>query len=211
MKYAFFPFLIVLATHSYGQQSAQKLPVYGSVSVGYGNTFFSGALSEKEERNDQRGFGRNDGITLATFYYWAPESWRGWGIGTGLRAFVARPNNGNNQETYTYNYYHAGMSVRNYLVTKRFNEGLYLVANVGWGQGTEKYSFGSRNAHEFQNASGITVLGGLGYAIPIGKQRSALNMDLSYEYANRNAEITDNNGTVDYINSQASFNIGFTF
>lgn len=211
MKYALIFIFLGLATLSYGQQSVQKLPVYGSVSVGYGNTFFSGALSEKEERNDQRGFRRNDGVTLATFYYWAPESWRGWGIGTGLRTFVARPNRGNNQETYTYNYYHVGVSVRNYLVTKRFNEGLYLIANVGWGQGTEKYSFGNANTHEFQNASGITVLGGLGYAIPIGKRRSALNLDLSYEYSNRNAEITDNSSTADYVNGQVSFNVGFTF
>ncbi|MGB3588180.1 MAG: hypothetical protein WBA23_16645 [Tunicatimonas sp.] len=211
MKHVFIFILLGLTTYSYSQEVSHKLPVFGSVSVGYGNTFFSGTLSEKEERNDQRGFGRNDGITLATFYYWSPESWRGWGVGTGFKAFVARPNNGDNQETYTYNYYHVGVSVRNYLITKRFNEGLFLMANAGWGQGTEKYSFGNTDTHKFQNASGITVLGGIGYAIPLGGQRSALNLDLSYEYANRNAEVTNSNGTVDYINSQVSFSVGLVF
>ncbi|MEM8964838.1 MAG: hypothetical protein AAGE93_00355 [Bacteroidota bacterium] len=211
MKYALIVILLGLATHSYGQESSSKLPVYGSVSVGYGNTFFSGILSEKEERNDQRGFGRNDGITLATFYYWAPEKLRGLGIGTGVRAFVARPNNGSNQETYTYNYYHIGISIRDYFITKRFNDGLYVTANIGWGQGTEKYSFGNTNTREFQNALGITVLGGLGYSIPLNGNHNALNLDLSYEYSNRNAEITGNTDTVDFINSQISFNVGFTF
>ena len=211
MKYVFIFILSCLATHSFCQDISQKSPVFGTVSVGYGNTFFSGVLSEKEERNDQRGFGRNDGITLATFYYWAPEKFRGLGIGTGVRAFVARPNSGNNNETYTYNYYHIGISLRDYFITKRFNEGLYVIANVGWGQGAEKYSFGNTNAHEFQNASGITLLGGLGYAIPLGNGRTALNLDLSYEYANRNAEVTSNTSPADYINSQVSFNVGLVF
>lgn len=193
------------------ETNSQKLPVYGSVSVGYGNTFFGGVLSDKEERNDQRGFGRNDGVTLSTFYYWAPEKLRGLGIGGGIRAFVARPNEGDNRETYTYNYFHAGIGVRNYFMTRRFNEGLFVVANVGWGQGTEKYSFATTNTHEFQNASGITFLGGIGYAIPLGNRRSALNLDLSYEYSNRNADVTGGADPVDYINSQVSFNVGWVF
>ena len=193
------------------QPSGKKLPVYGSISAGYGNTFFGGVLSEKEEINDQRDFGRNDGITLATFYYWAPEKLRGLGIGTGIKAFVARPNEGANQETYRYNYYHIGIGIRDYFLTKRFNEGLCFKTSFGWGQGTEKYSYGDSDTHDFQNATGYTMLGGFGYAIPLGNSKSALNLDLEYEYSNRNADITGNTSPVKYINSQVSFNVGLVF
>lgn len=57
-----------------------KLPIYGNVSIGYGNTFFSGTLAEKETINDGRGFGRNQGNTLATWFYVAPARWKGLGI-----------------------------------------------------------------------------------------------------------------------------------
>lgn len=205
-------FTLFLSGSIYAQDSSpKKLPVYGSISAGYGNTFFGGVLSEKEEINDNRGFGRNDGITLATFYYWAPEKLRGLGIGTGIKAFVARPNKGTNQETYTYDYYHVGIGIRDYFLTKKFNEGLCFKTSFGWGQGTEKYSYGSTDTHDFQNASGYTVLGGFGYAIPLGSSKSAINLDLEYEYSNRNADVSGNDSTVKFINSQVSFNVGVIF
>ena len=47
---------------------SEKLPIYGHVAIGYGNTFFYGTLAEKETINDGRGFGRNQGNTLSTFF-----------------------------------------------------------------------------------------------------------------------------------------------
>ena len=50
------------------QESNKKLPIYANFSLGYGNTFFSGRLNDKETINDERGYGRNDGFTLASFF-----------------------------------------------------------------------------------------------------------------------------------------------
>ncbi|NJO01422.1 MAG: hypothetical protein HC880_06785 [Bacteroidia bacterium] len=140
------------------------------MSLGYGNTFFGGVLREKEEINDQRGFGRNDGLALSAFYYWAPQKLNGWGVGLGMRAFKARSNEGGQQETYSYDYYHVGLGVRDYFISHRFNEGLYFKVNFGLGQGREKMEFEALSTEEVQNAFGYTALGGLGYAIPLTKR-----------------------------------------
>lgn len=143
MKKVILPFLFLLvyglATKAQTQTvSPFKLPIYGNISIGYGNTFFYGKLSEKETINDSRGFGRNQGNTLATFFYVAPQSWKGLGVGTGVKGFFATPNNGGDNETYLYNYYHVGVGARYYFLSRTFNKGLNLKSSAGFGQMTEK-------------------------------------------------------------------------
>jgi len=77
-------FIVFIGSHLSAQDKSEKLPVYANFSIGYGNTFFSGRLSDKETINDDRGFGRNDGFTLATFFYYAPTKWKGFGLGAGV-------------------------------------------------------------------------------------------------------------------------------
>jgi len=116
----------------------KKLPIYGAVNVGYGNTFFRDYLSEQETINDNRGFGRNDGYTFSIFYYWAPKAFLGLGVGTRIKGMIARPNKGGDNETYSYNYYHVGIGIKNYFITKRFNEGFAFKASVGYGLPTKE-------------------------------------------------------------------------
>ena len=198
-------------TNTNEQPTKKKLPVYGAVNVGYGNTFFRGYLSEQETINDSRGFGRNDGYTFSTFYYWAPKAFLGLGIGTGLKGMLARPNKGGDNETYSYNYYNVGIGIKDYFITKRFNEGFAFKASVGYGPANERMKFGNTNTYEFQNANGFTYLGGFGYAIPFKNSNAAFNIDFDYEYSSKNANITGNPNTVKFTTHHVSLNVGVIF
>jgi|GEM_PF-2510178 len=193
------------------QSSKKKLPVYGAINVGYGNTFFRGYLGDKETINDNRGFGRNDGYTFSTFYYWAPKAFLGLGVGTGLKGMIARPNKGDNNETYSYNYYNVGIGIKDYFISKRFNEGFAFKASVGYGPANERMKFGNTNTYEFQNANGFTYLGGFGYAIPFKNSNAAFNIDFDYEYSSKNANITANPNTVKFTTHHVSLNVGVIF
>ncbi|MBC8155438.1 MAG: hypothetical protein H7Z72_21325 [Bacteroidetes bacterium] len=188
-----------------------KLPIYANISIGYGNTFFSGTLAEKETINDDRGYGRNQGNTLTTWFYAAPARWKGLGVGTGVKGFFATPNNGDNNETYLFNYYHVGVGAKYYLLSKQFNKGLCLKSSFGIGQMTEKTKFNTTRVYEHQFAVGTTLLAGLGYSIPVFKKRSALNIDLDYETSNRRGDVTGIGEDQPFRNSHVSLNIGLGF
>ncbi|GAA4406557.1 hypothetical protein GCM10023187_26120 [Nibrella viscosa] len=188
-----------------------KLPVYGNISFGYGNTFFSGTLGEKETINDDRGFGRNQGNTMATWFYLAPTHWKGLGVGTGIKGFFATPNNGGNNETYLFNYYHVGVGARYYLLSKTFNKGFNLKSSFGFGQMTEKMRYNTTRVYEHQFAIGRTLLVGAGYSIPVFKNRAALILDMEYETSSRRGDVTGIGENQPFRNSHISVNVGLGF
>ncbi len=193
------------------EPTAAKLPVYGTVSIGYGNTFFSGTLAEKETINDGRGYGRNQGNTLATWFYVAPTRWKGLGVGTGIKGFFATPNNGDNSETYLFNYYHVGVGAKYYLFSRQFNKGFALKSSFGIGQMTEKTKFNATRTYEHQFAIGTTLLAGFGYSIPVFRKRSALNIDFDFETSNRRGDVTGIGENQPFKNKHVSLNIGLGF
>ncbi len=188
-----------------------KLPVYGTISIGYGNTFFSGTLARKETVNDGRGYGRNQGNTLATWFYVAPDRWKGFGVGTGIKGFFATPNNGDNQETYLFNYYHVGVGAKYYPFSRTFNKGFALKSSFGIGQMTEKTKFNATRVYEHQFAIGTTLLAGVGYSIPVFKKRAALNIDFDYETSNRRGDVTGIGENQPFKNNHVSLNVGLGF
>jgi hypothetical protein len=194
-----------------GTTESEKIPVYGTISIGYGNTFFSGRLAEKETINDSRGYGRNQGNTLMTWFYVAPQRWKGLGIGTGLKGFFATPNNGGNDETYLFNYYHVGLGAKYYPFSRVFNRGFSLRSNFGIGQMTEKTKFNATQTYEHQFAIGRTVLLGVGYSIPVFKKKAALNIDFDYENSSRRGDVTGLGENQSFRNSHVSLNIGLGF
>jgi hypothetical protein len=194
-----------------GKAQDAKMPVYGNVALGYGNTFFYGTLADKETINDGRGFGRNQGFTLSTFFYVSPESWKGLGIGSGVKGFFATPNNGGNNETYLFNYYHVGLGLKYYPFSRTFNKGFCVKSNFGFGQMTEKTKFNSTKTYEHQFAIGTTLLGGIGYSLPLNKGKLALNIDLEAEYSNRRGDVTGKGEDQRFQNSHVSMNFGFGF
>lgn len=193
------------------QTASSKIPVYAHVAIGYGNTFFYGTLSEKETINDGRGFGRNQGNSLSSFFYAAPKSWSGLGIGSGVKGFFASPNNGGNNETYFFNYYHVGIGLKYYPISATFGDGLYVKANFGFGQMTEKMRYNESKIYEHQFAIGTTLLGGLGYSIPLAQDRLSLNIDLEAEYSTRRGDVTGIGEDQPFQNSHVSINVGLGF
>jgi hypothetical protein len=202
-----FAFLFALQA-TYAQN---KLPIYANIATGYGNTFFYGSLSEKETINDGRGFGRNQGFTLSTFFYVAPNHWKGLGIGSGVKGFFATPNNGGNNETYLFNYYHVGLGLKYYPFSKTFNKGFSVKSSFGFGQMTEKMRYNDTQIYEHQFAIGTTLLGGFGYSIPLYKNKMAFNIDFEAEYSNRRGDVTGKGEDQKFQNSHVSLNLGFGF
>ncbi|GAB3740479.1 hypothetical protein [Spirosoma lituiforme] len=188
-----------------------KLPIYGNISIGYGNTFFSGTLGEKETINDGRGFGRNQGNTLTTWFYVAPARWKGLGVGTGIKGFFATPNNGGDNETYLYNYYHVGVGARYYPLSRVFNKGFNVKSSFGIGQMTEKLKYNKTRTYDHQFAIGTTLLAGVGYSIPAFKKRAAVNVDLEFETSNRRGDVTGLGENQPFRNTHVSLNVGLGF
>lgn len=210
MKKIIFISMIVCSIKAANAQST-KIPVFGNVAAGYGNTFFSGTLSDKESVNDGRGFGRNQGFTLSSFFYVAPAHWKGLGIGSGIKGFFATPNNGGNNETYFFNYYHVGLGVKYYPFSKTFNQGFCVKANAGIGQMTEKMRYNNTKTYDHQFAIGTTLLGGFGYSIPINKGRTAINIDFEAEYSNRRGDVSGKGEDQRFQNNHVSMNFGIGF
>jgi hypothetical protein len=190
------------------EQISPKIPVYGNFSVGYGNTFFYGSLAEKETINDGRGFGRNQGSTLASFFYLAPAAWKGFGIGTGVKGFIAAPNNGGANETYFFNYYHVGLGARYFPFSRTFNRGVNVKSSVGFGQMTEKMRYNNTQTYEHQFAIGSTILGGIGYALPVAGGKFAITVDLEAEYSSRRGDVSGRGENQVFQNSHISLNVG---
>jgi len=202
--------MMFLGYHAYSQ--TQKVPIFAHVAIGYGNTFFYGSLAEKETINDDRGFGRNQGTTLSTFFYVAPQKWKGLGIGSGVKGFFASPNEGGDQETYFFNYYHVGIGLKYYPFTKKFNQGFLVKTNIGFGQMTEKTKFNKIQTFEHQFAVGTTFLGGIGYSIPFGKEKkTSFNIELEAEYSSRGGDVTGVGENQRFQNSHVSINFGIGF
>ena len=194
------------------QAQSEKVPVYAHVAIGYGNTFFYGSLADKETINDDRGFGRNQGNTLSTFFYVAPLKWKGLGIGSGVKGFFATPNNGGDNETYLFNYYHVGVGLKYHPFSQQFNQRFYTKANFGFGQMTEKMKYNDEMRYEHQFAVGTTILGGIGYAFPVGKTgNTAINIDLEAEYSSRTGDVTGIGEEQRFQNSHVSINVGLSF
>jgi hypothetical protein len=202
--------LLAQGTNGHVTEKA-KLPIYGNIAVGYGNTFFSGTLGEKETNNDERGFGRNDGTALGGFFYAAPEKWKGLGVGFGAKGFIARPNNGGNDETYLFNYYHVGPAAKYYPFSREFNRGLCAKAGVGFGQMTEKMRYNSTKIYEHQFAIGTTLLLGVGWSFPIGHGHTALTFDLDYQTSRWRGDVTGIGEDQPFSAQHVSANVGIMF
>ena len=215
---AFLSLFCICSFMGYGQETnsvsaaSTKIPIYAHVAIGYGNTFFYGSLSDKETINDGRGFGRNQGNTLSTFFYVAPQKWKGLGIGSGVKGFFASPNNGGDNETYLFNYCHVGLGLKYFPFSKKFNDGFCIKSGFGFGQMTEKMRYNDEKRYEHQFALGTTILGGIGYAMPVGKnKRYAITVDLEGEYSSRSGDVTGLGEDQKFENSHVSINFGIGF
>jgi len=177
-----------------------KVPVYGEVGLGFGQTLFFGDIRTKlRQAIGAESFTPNAGGNTVVAFYVAPERWRGLGLGARAKVFAAGGSQGSNGDEYFFTYYHVGFSAKYYPISRTFNRGLYVRGSFGPGQLTTKKANDATRTYSHQFAVGSTALLGAGYSFPLG--RRSLSLEAEWETATRN-------GTINGIGDSQTFRSG---
>lgn len=153
-------------------------------------------------------FNPSIGNNLMMGFYVAPENWKGLGIGSRIKGTFGTSVNGDNGDSYIFNYYNLAITAKYYALSKGFNKGLYIRGSFGFGQFTTKRVNEATNLYKHQYAIGTSLMGGIGYSIPFKK--TALSIEAEFDYSNRNGTI-DGLGDAGYRSGQIGGNIIFSF
>lgn len=124
---------------------------------------------------------------LTTAFYYAPATWKGFGLGTRLMWSGGPGAVGENGDEYFFNYYNFSISGKYYPISQTFNKGLYTRLSLGTGQLTTKRADDSSNSFTHQFAIGSTVSGNVGYSFPIGKK--TISIEGHFETSSRSGTI----------------------
>ncbi len=141
--------------------------------------------------------------------YVAPENWKGLGIGSRIHGTFGSPIAGNNDSEYIFNYYNLSLAVKYFLLSRTFQKGLYLNASVGFGQFTAKRLQESQAVYQHQYAIGNSLMGGIGYKLPI--KSVGLSLEVQYEYATRNGTVNGLSESALFRSSQLGVNLILSF
>jgi hypothetical protein len=198
-------FLNALITNA---QTSKKSTIYAEVGFGIGQTLFLGDI--KEKLKDAYGGTPEPGTAqnLLMGFYYAPESWKGLGLGSRIKGTFGAPAKGEFDNDYIFNYYNTAITAKYYPLSKRFNKGAYIRGSIGFGQFTSKRLNAATNFYKHQYALGRSILGGLGYTFSF--RSMGLSIDGEYDTSSRNGTI-DGKGKQNFKSGQASINIIVTF
>ncbi len=185
-----------------------RLPIYGEIGLGFGQTLFFGDMKSKLSQSYGGAFNPGSGNSLAMGFYVAPVHWKGLGIGSRIKGTFGSSVKGDNGDSYIFNFYNLAITAKYYGLSKEFNKGLYVRGSFGFGQFTTKRVNEATNLYKHQYAIGTSLMGGIGYTIPFKK--TALSFETEFDYSNRNGTI-DGKGTVGYKSGQISGNIILSF
>jgi hypothetical protein len=185
-----------------------KIPVYGEVGLGFGQTLFFGDMKPQLIKSYGGAFDPGIGNNLMMGFYVAPENWKGLGAGSRIKGTFGNSVEGDNGDSYIFNYYNLALTLKYYMLHKAFNKGLYVRGSFGFGQFTTKRVNEATNLYKHQYAIGTSLMGGIGYSIPF--KRTALSVEAEFEYANRNGTI-DGSGNAAYSSGQIGGNIILSF
>lgn len=188
--------------------SSTKLPIYAELGFGLGQTLFFGDMSAKLQDSYGGSFSPGLGYNLISAFYYSPEKWKGFGLGSRIKGTFGSSVKGDFGDSYIFNYYNIAIAAKYHFVSKQFNKGLYGRASVGFGQLTTKRVNQSINLYKHQYAIGSVFIAGLGYAFPFKK--TALGIEAEFEFANRNGTI-DGKGDAIYQSGQIGVNVIFSF
>ncbi len=206
MKKTLFTSALLLASFFASAQDA-KLPVYGEFGLGFGQTLFTG--DTKTLVGEALGGTFDPGIAsnLMMAFYYAPQKWKGLGIGSRIKGAIATSVTGDFGDSYFFNYYNLSASAK-YYVSREFNRGLYGRAGIGFGQLTTKRANETTNAYTHQFAVGITLTGSVGYSLPV--RRGTFSLEAEYESSSRNGTI-DRLGDQTLRSGQVALNLIYSF
>lgn len=185
-----------------------KLPIYGEIGLGFGQTLFWGDMKAQLTKSYGGAFEPGTGNNLMMGFYIAPENWKGLGIGSRIKGTFGTSVKGDNGDSYIFNYYNLAITAKYYAFSKEFNKGLYVRGSFGFGQFTTKRVNEATNLYKHQYAIGTSLMGGIGYTLPFKK--TALSFEAEFDYSNRNGTI-DGKGDAGYQSGQIGGNIILSF
>lgn len=201
-------FAQLVSAQSTSSLKKPRFPVYGEIGYGFGQTLFFGDMKTQLTKSYGGAFNPGTGNNLMMGFYVAPEYWKGFGIGSRIKGTFGSSVIGDNGDSYIFNYYNLAIAAKYYALSKKFNKGLYVRSSIGFGQFTTKRQNEATNLYKHQYAIGSSLMGGIGYTIPL--KRTTLSFETEFEYANRNGTI-DGLGNADYQSGQIGGNIILTF
>lgn len=185
-----------------------KMPVYGEVGLGFGKTLFFNDMKQKLYQSYGGSFNPGTGNNLMMGFYVAPTTWKGLGIGSRIKGTFGTSVKGGNGDSYIFNYYNLAISAKYFALSKAYNKGFYVRGSFGFGQFTTKRVNETIQLYKHQYAIGTSLMGGVGYTIPI--KNKSLSFEAEYDYSNRNGTI-DGLGDASYQSGQIGGNIILTF
>ncbi|TGE13397.1 hypothetical protein [Hymenobacter elongatus] len=102
------------------------------------------------------------------------------------------------------------ISAKYYPLSRVFNQGFYLRASYGPGQLTAKRDYQDEaKTFRHQFAIGSTLLGGVGYSLPLNK--CSLSLEVEMERARRNGTISGVGDSQVFRSGQVGVNVVLTF
>jgi hypothetical protein len=185
-----------------------KLPVYGEIGLGFGQTLFFGDMKSQLAKSYGGAFEPGTGNNLMMGFYVAPESLKGFGFGSRIKGTFGTSVKGDNGDSYIFNFYNLAITAKYYALSKTFNKGLYVRGSFGFGQFTTKRVNEATNLYKHQYAIGTSLMGGIGYTLPFKK--TALSFEAEFDYSNRNGTV-DGKGDTGYQSGQIGGNIILSF
>ncbi len=189
-------------------QTEKKSRVFAEVGLGFGQTLFGSDTKENLQAAYGGTFDPGTGNNLLMGFHYAPESWKGFGLGSRIKGTFGTSVKGSNGDDYIFNYYNLGLSAKYHFLSKTFNKGLYGRTGIGFGQFTSKRQNEDQNLYKHQYAIGSTFTAGLGWTFPFKKM--AISIEAEYEYSSRNGTI-DGKGDTTFTSGQIGGNVVISF
>ncbi|WP_445908735.1 hypothetical protein [Yeosuana sp.] len=200
--------LMILVSIVNNAQTEKKAKIFAEFGLGFGQTLFSGDIKENLQLAYGGTFDPGTGNNLIVGFHYAPDSWKGFGLGSRIKGTFGSSVTGTNNENYIFNYYNLGLSGKYYFLSKEFNKGLYSRAGLGFGQFTSKRENEAQKLYKHQYGIGSTLTAGLGWTFPLKKM--AISVEAEYEYSSRNGTI-DGIGDKSFTSGQIGGNVILSF
>jgi hypothetical protein len=185
-----------------------RSPIYGEFGLGFGQTLFFGDMRSQLAESYGGSFSPGIGNNLMMGFYVVPENSKGLGIGSRIKGTFGTSVQGDNGDSYIFNYYNLAITAKYYALSGSFNKGLYARGSIGFGQFTTKRQNEATNLYKHQYAIGTSFMGGIGYSIAL--EKIALSFEAEFDYSNRNGTI-DGNGNAGYQSRQIGVNTIVSF